>query len=465
MKSKEMIMQSPSDKTHEEVRAYYAAIAEKSSCCSGSCDCTPPAYEAGKLEFIPAAAGQSLGCGDPTALARLQPGETVLDLGSGAGLDCFLAARQVGQSGQVIGVDMTPEMLARARANAAEMGIENVSFRQGYIEQLPVEDDSVDVIISNCVINLSPDKRQVLGEMKRVLKPGGRIAITDIATRGPIAPAYAEDPNAWSACVSGALPVEQWLDWLEALGFEQISIFPALNNIPFNAIDPGVPFSAAIQAYKAGGSGSTGYFNQVARQWDEMRQVFFSDTVREQAYAAAKIQPGERAADIGAGTGFVTEGLLQRGAAVIAVDQSQAMLAVLAEKLGAAGQLECRTGQAEALPVESGSMDAVFANMFLHHVEDPAAAIAEMTRLLKPGGRLVITDLDQHEHDFLRTEQHDRWMGFQRRDVRQWFKQAGLSEVRSESIGSDCCTGSQCGCGSASISIFLVYGVKDGMGR
>jgi ubiquinone/menaquinone biosynthesis C-methylase UbiE len=454
-------MQDLFEKTHEEVRTYYAAIAGKSSCCSGSCDCAPPVYEAGKLEGAPSeAAGMSLGCGDPTAAGKLKPGETVLDLGSGAGLDCFLAARQVGPDGYVIGVDMTPEMLSRARSTAERSSIKNVSFRQGYIEQIPVDDGVVDVIISNCVINLSPDKRRVLSEMKRVLKPGGRIAISDIVTLGPIASKYGEEPDAWSACVTGALPVEQWMDWLLELGFEQVVIRPALTDDPIGAIPPGMPFSAVIQAEKPGEVGSKSYFNQISNQWDEMRQSFFSDDVREQAYAAAQVQPGELAADIGAGTGFISEGLLERGAHVVAVDQSEAMLKLLKDKFASAGDLDCRVGEAGALPVETASADAVFANMFLHHVEDPAAAVAEMARLLKPGGRLVITDLDQHNHTFLLTEQHDRWSGFKRSDVRQWFKQAGLSHVRTESVGSNCCSGSQCGCSSASIEIFLAYGEK-----
>lgn len=244
-------MQATTSKTHEEVRAYYAAIAGKSGCCSSACDCNAPPYAPEKLKSAPAeSAGMSLGCGDPTALGSLLPGETVLDLGSGAGLDCFLAARQVAPTGTVIGVDMTPEMLERARATAARLGIENVDFRQGYIERLPVADGTVDVIISNCVINLSPDKRQVLGEMKRVLKPGGRIAITDIVTLGAIAPEYSSQADAWSSCVSGALDAGQWIAWLEELGFEAISLRPALTDAPLSAMPRGVPFSAAIQAYR-----------------------------------------------------------------------------------------------------------------------------------------------------------------------------------------------------------------------
>ncbi|HSV85859.1 MAG TPA: arsenite methyltransferase [Levilinea sp.] len=244
-------MQDTTSKTHEEVRAYYAAIAGNTGCCSSSCDCNAPLYAPEKLESAPTeAAGLSLGCGDPTTLGSLLPGETVLDLGSGAGLDCFLAARQVGPTGQVIGVDMTLEMLERARATALRLGIHNVDFRQGYIERLPVEDETVDVIISNCVINLSPDKRQALREMKRVLKPGGRIAIADIVTLGPIASEFGEQPGAWSSCISGALDAERWSAWLEELGFDAISIRPALTDEPLSAMPRGVPFSAAIRAYR-----------------------------------------------------------------------------------------------------------------------------------------------------------------------------------------------------------------------
>jgi arsenite methyltransferase len=244
-------MQDVNEKIHEEVRSHYAAIAGKSSCCGSSCDCGPQLYDPAKLETVPSeAASISLGCGDPTAIGRIKPGETVLDLGSGGGLDCFIAARQVGPTGRVIGVDMTPEMLARATATAERMGITNVSFRSGYIEAIPVEDGTVDVIISNCVINLSPDKRQVLTEMYRVLKPGGRIAISDIVTRGPISDEYIEQPDAWSSCVSGALPTEQWSAWLAELGFERIDIYPALTTDPIDSIPYSTPFSASIRAYK-----------------------------------------------------------------------------------------------------------------------------------------------------------------------------------------------------------------------
>ncbi|MGQ9780533.1 MAG: class I SAM-dependent methyltransferase [Bacillota bacterium] len=200
------------------------------------------------------------------------------------------------------------------------------------------------------------------------------------------------------------------------------------------------------------------YFHRVAREWDEMRQGFFSDRVREAALNAAGVRPGRLAADVGAGTGFITEGLLQRGLRVIAVDLSEAMLAVLAEKFG--HEVDYRLGDAEALPIADGEVDYVFANMCLHHVESPPAAIKEMARALAPGGRLVITDLDKHEYEFLRTEQHDRWLGFKREDVRRWFTEAGLKEVKVDCLGEDCCAESDCGCDKAAISIFVASGVK-----
>ena len=175
----------------------------------------------------------------------------MVDLGSGGGLECFIAAKQVGETGHVIGVDMTPEMLSRARQAGERMGLGNVEFREGYIEDIPVESDSVDVIISNCVINLSPDKSLVLREMQRVLKPGGRIAISDIVTKGQIPDALKSNMELWSACASGALPVAEWEEGLRGLGFVDIRIEPNgqthewLSKLPF-----GMPFSAAITARK-----------------------------------------------------------------------------------------------------------------------------------------------------------------------------------------------------------------------
>jgi ubiquinone/menaquinone biosynthesis C-methylase UbiE len=199
------------------------------------------------------------------------------------------------------------------------------------------------------------------------------------------------------------------------------------------------------------------YFDQVASQWDQMRSSFFSEAVREKALETAGVQAGKKAADIGAGSGFITEALLRRGLAVVAVDQSEEMLAEMKRKfLGA--QVEYRPGEAERLPLADGEVDYAFANMYLHHVERPPQAIAEMARILKPGGRLVITDLDEHNFEFLRTEQHDRWLGFKRGDVRSWFEDAGLKHVAVESVGEKCCATSSCGSQSATASIFVASG-------
>jgi ubiquinone/menaquinone biosynthesis C-methylase UbiE len=200
------------------------------------------------------------------------------------------------------------------------------------------------------------------------------------------------------------------------------------------------------------------YFDQVAPQWDALRQSFFSDAVREKAFAVAGVTAGQTAADIGAGTGFVTEGLAQRGLRVIAVDQSEAMLAEMRRKFGA--RIDARLGGAEHLPVPDESVDHAFANMYLHHVEEPPRAIKEMARILKPGGKLVITDLDEHPFEFLRIEQYDRWMGFQREDVRRWFEDAGLKNVTVDCVGANCCAASQDGTDRANVSIFVACGEK-----
>jgi ubiquinone/menaquinone biosynthesis C-methylase UbiE len=165
-----------------------------------------------------------LGCGTPTAHADLRPGETVLDLGSGAGVDVFLAAREVGPSGRVLGVDMTPEMIARARENAAEAGLANVEFRLGDIEALPVEDASVDAVLSNCVINLVPDKRRAFAEIRRVLRPGGRFVVSDMVTYGDVPAAIRQDLELWAGCVAGAMDREAYLALVRETGFERVRV-------------------------------------------------------------------------------------------------------------------------------------------------------------------------------------------------------------------------------------------------
>jgi SAM-dependent methyltransferase len=184
-------------------------------------------YETTDVQSLPEeVTGLSAGCGDPITLASLQEGETVLDLGSGGGIDCFMAAKRVGESGNVIGVDMTAEMIEKARSNKAKMEIENVEFRLGEIEHLPVADETVDVVISNCVINLSPDKPQVIHETYRVLRPGGRIAISDIVTDGPLPQEIQDSMAAWAGCIAGALDYREYKSILETAGFEDVEVTP-----------------------------------------------------------------------------------------------------------------------------------------------------------------------------------------------------------------------------------------------
>jgi ubiquinone/menaquinone biosynthesis C-methylase UbiE len=182
-------------------------------------------YETGDVTELPPEVTQlSLGCGDPVTLATLQPGETVLDLGSGGGIDCFLAAKRVGPTGKVIGVDMTADMIDRARANASKIGAQNVEFRLGEIEHLPVADGSVDVIISNCVINLSPDKPQVFRDAFRALRSGGRLAVSDIVTRAPLPEDVKRDLSAWASCIAGAWVDADYAAAIRAAGFVDVRI-------------------------------------------------------------------------------------------------------------------------------------------------------------------------------------------------------------------------------------------------
>jgi ubiquinone/menaquinone biosynthesis C-methylase UbiE len=191
-----------------------------------------------------------------------------------------------------------------------------------------------------------------------------------------------------------------------------------------------------------------------------MRSKYFTDQLRQKIYSVAQVQPGKLAADLGAGTGFISEGLLQRGLRVIAVDQSEAMLVEMRRKLGERPEVGYRLGEAESLPIEDEEVDYSFANMYLHHVEDPGLAIREMARILKPGGRLVVTDMDEHHFDFLREEHHDRWMGFRREDIQRWLEEAGLLEVVLDCVGENCCAESETGDQSASVSLFIASGLK-----
>jgi SAM-dependent methyltransferase len=237
----------------ENVQEFYADRARNADSCCGDAS-ENLLYETELLSELPDdVAGFSLGCGDPITLAKLQPGEVVLDLGSGGGLDCFLSAKQVGEEGYVIGLDMTPEMLNRARSAAQRMGIQNVEFRKGFLEDMPVAGDSVDVIISNCVINLSPDKSKVFAEMYRVLKPGGRVSVSDIVTSGELPEEIRQDMVAWGACIAGALEKDIYIAGLEEAGFKNVELVAKtgdgelMEGIPENTL-----FSASITATKPG---------------------------------------------------------------------------------------------------------------------------------------------------------------------------------------------------------------------
>ncbi len=258
----------------EEVRNTYGRIAlnlQNGCCASESTACCgadrPSATAADKLGYrsdeiaaLPEGADLGLGCGNPQAIASLKPGETVLDLGSGAGFDCFLAARSVGPTGRVLGVDMTPEMLTKGRANATKSGVSNVEFRLGEIEALPISDNSVDVVISNCVINLSPDKPRVFREAFRALKPGGRVAVADIVRSAELPPELSADLAAHCGCVAGAASVDELEAMLRDAGFTDIRIGPKDASREFirgwvpgrNAADYVV--SATIEAVKPPGA-------------------------------------------------------------------------------------------------------------------------------------------------------------------------------------------------------------------
>ena len=267
-------MSSSKDKIiKDSVKERYGEIARSSENEAGGCSCCDDVidpfdliqpqtqsalmgYSTEEIGSVPADAVMGLGCGNPQAIAALRTGEVVLDLGSGAGFDSFLAARQVGESGKVIGIDMTPDMIKRAQENAAKGAFENVEFRLGEIEDMPVDDNSIDVILSNCVINLSPDKAAVYEEAYRVLKPGGRLAISDMVASGEIPPEIKNDMDLYSSCVAGALKVDVLGQILKEAGFKDVRIHPKDESREFiKKWTPGVPIeeyvlSATIEAVK-----------------------------------------------------------------------------------------------------------------------------------------------------------------------------------------------------------------------
>lgn len=223
-------IESSSQTVREEVRRRYAASATGNSSCADDCCTTTKAadlgYSAEDAASAPEAANLGLGCGNPLAIASLRKGQVVLDLGSGAGFDCFLAAREVGPTGKVIGVDMTQEMLNKARENTQKNGFTNVEFRHGEIEALPVEDNSIDVIISNCVINLSPEKQRVFNEAFRVLKSNGRLAVADMVATAPLPAEVKADWGAYTGCIAGASQINEVEGMLRNAGFKDIKIAP-----------------------------------------------------------------------------------------------------------------------------------------------------------------------------------------------------------------------------------------------
>jgi arsenite methyltransferase len=262
----------------------------KPSCCGSSC-CGPgesplagadpitrDLYDSSEIASLPVEALlASFGCGNPTALAELRPGETVLDLGAGGGIDVLLSAGRVGPTGKAYGLDMTPEMLELARQNQAKAGVSNVEFLQGTIESIPLPDGSVDVVISNCVINLSGDKDQVLREAFRVLRPGGRLAVSDIVLRRPLPEVIRQSVEAWTGCVAGALLDVEYEAKLHAAGFEQIGIEPTRVYTRQDALE----MASAVPASCCGGS-------ELDRTLDELDGSVVSAFVRA-------IKPGSRA--------------------------------------------------------------------------------------------------------------------------------------------------------------------------
>ncbi|MBI4241693.1 MAG: arsenite methyltransferase [Candidatus Rokubacteria bacterium] len=243
------------EKTIKDVvrNRYGALAAEGSACCRPREDRRETDRSCGRgyspediASLDPAVVSMGLGCGNPVALTELRTGEVVLDLGSGGGIDVFLAARRVGPTGKAIGVDMAEEMLDRARRAASAMGIANVEFRQGDIEALPLSPESVDVVISNCVINLAPNKGQVFWEAFRVLRPGGRMVVSDIVSTDPLPSAIRTDPEAWARCIGGALEEREYLGLIQAAGFQEVEVLSRRGQAA-----PGELFSISVRARKA----------------------------------------------------------------------------------------------------------------------------------------------------------------------------------------------------------------------
>lgn len=256
------------DLKNEEIRKrvseFYAGLIQGQGSCCFSGSCSPESgggvaealgYQSSELDSIPPdARGSSFGCGNPLAFAEVMPGETVLDLGSGGGIDCFLAAQRVGDLGKVIGLDMTQEMVEKARKTAAENGYRNVEFRLGKIEEMPVESGTVDWVISNCVINLSPEKEKVFAEAYRVLKPGGKLLISDVVAEG-LPEDIRQDISAWASCVAGAVTEDEYLAMIRDAGFEQVSIVDRVDYVTPSGNEPYRLSSIRVRGVKRPGAG------------------------------------------------------------------------------------------------------------------------------------------------------------------------------------------------------------------
>lgn len=256
---------------HNAVRARYGEAAAGSSCCGADtadsgAQSTAVGYTIEELQALPEGADLALGCGNPTALAGLKPGEVVVDLGSGGGIDCFLAAARVGAEGHVIGVDMTPEMIERARANAGRAKAANVEFRLGEIEHLPIADASADVIISNCVINLSPDKSRVLAEAFRVLAPGGRLMVSDLVLESELRQDLRENMALLTGCIAGAMLEADFLDALGRAGFRDVGVEKKSGYLKPEDLGPLASRSGVSQADAAEIAGSVRSISVYARK-------------------------------------------------------------------------------------------------------------------------------------------------------------------------------------------------------
>jgi ubiquinone/menaquinone biosynthesis C-methylase UbiE len=453
-----------------------AILTDKQAACCGPetncCGSTPTGannfsagiYAVDELDGLPLkAALATLGCANPIALAELKEGETVLDIGSGAGLDVILSARRVGPTGHAYGIDMTDEMLELAWHHALDAGVGNVTFIKGEGEALPIPDESVDVVISNCVINLSPDKDRVLSEIKRVLRPGGRLAVADVVTRGnlpedsPVTNVLRRDPIAWGSCLAGALSDVEYQSKLEAVGFENIGLELIRTHNAEELLGSPLPVwsrefpradlddvmsrftSTFIRAQKPGTPNEDVSIEDSTTSIPDESQSFVSHRIQEvyeqcasngesdlcccpskiytpeelarlpedvlrlssscgTPVSSAGIERGATVVDIGSGAGadcFLAAEIVGPAGRVIGVDPSPTMREIANQhrdelKLDWVNFCE---GTAERLPIPDASADVVISNCVLSLASDPVMVWSEIARVLRPGGRFVVSDV------------------------------------------------------------------------